>query len=67
MRVAHFHERVSEILQASTDPLAHAVVQRILVDLHRTVLAAPGEAVAHRFYVEPGMFQLYVMLSCMLH
>ena len=31
------------------------------------VLSSPGEAVAHRFHIEPCMFQLYSVLSCIFH
>ena len=68
MCVAHFHESIcSEILRASCYPLSHAVVECVLVDLHRRVLPAPGEAVAHGFHVEPAMFQLCVVITCMFY
>ena len=47
--------------------LTHLVVKRVLIYVHRAILSAPGEAIAHRFHVEPAMFQLYLTLSCMLH
>ena len=66
--VAHLHERIgSEILRSGCYPLSHAAVKCVLVDLHRRVLPAPGEAVAHGFHVEPAMFQLCFVITCMFH
>ena len=67
MCVAHFHKHVrSQILRTSCYPLSHAVIKCILVDLHRTVLLSPGKTIASGFEVEPAVFQLSFVLSCML-
>lgn len=53
------HERVfPEALCSRGDPLTHSVVQGVLVNVHRTALAVPGESVAHRLHVEPHRFVL---------
>ena len=59
------HESVLfETPSSRGDPVAHLVVQRVLVELQRAGGAPPSESIAHRFHVKPRVACFVCVVLC---